>query len=152
MIQHRMKNKMATANTSSLLSSIPKRAAVTQGCYNIDFESMRMRTMRGESENPRPQLMRPSVESGHAERLSTVCWRRLGCSEFSVRPKYRKKMFGTKLVNDLHGKMSCPGEAWKGQATPGGHEPSVIVQIGGARAGARCAVSPAVPPTGKGSH
>lgn len=67
--------------------------------------------MRSESVNPGTQLARPNIGSGHAERLSTVCWR-VGCSEFSVRPKYRKKMFDTKLVNDLRGKMSGPGEAW----------------------------------------
>lgn len=114
MIQHRMKNKMATASTSLPRSSIPKRVAVTQGCYNIDFELTQMRTVRSEYEKPLPQLARPKIGSGHAERLSTVCWRRLGCSEFSVRPKYRKRMFDTKLVKDLRGKMSCPGEAWKG--------------------------------------
>lgn len=114
MIQHRMKNKMATASTSPLRSSIPKRADVTQGCYNIDFDLMWMRMMGSESENPGPQLTRLSIESGHAERLSTGCWRWLGCSELSVRPKYRKRVFDTKLVNDLHGKMWYPGEAWKG--------------------------------------
>lgn len=86
---------------------------MTRGCYDIEFEWMLVRMMRRRSENPCPQMARPGVGPGHAERLSTACWRRLGFSEFSDRPKYRKTMFGTKIVNDLRGKKPCSGEPLK---------------------------------------
>lgn len=99
---------MATASTSSLRSSIPGRADVTQVCYDIEFELMQMEMMRRESEDPGPHLARPGIGSGDAECFLSACRRRLGSPEFSVRPKYRKKVFDTKLANDLRGKTSHP--------------------------------------------
>lgn len=56
-IHDRMKNKMATASTSSLRSSIPKKTDVTQGCYSIEFNWMQTGTVRREPENSGPQLV-----------------------------------------------------------------------------------------------
>lgn len=59
---------------------------MTRVCYNIELEWMLVRMMRRKSENPCPRLTRPGVGSGHTERLSTACWRRLGFPDFRTVP------------------------------------------------------------------
>lgn len=90
-IQHKTKNKTATAITALLRSSIPSKAVVSKECQNIEMNRVREKDVKSIREID-PQLPRPEDES-RPDMLND--YQRFGCGGWTFHrclshPKCRK--------------------------------------------------------------